>query len=229
MRKIVDDVKDMSMCELADNCMFIKNGEAWYRNFNEEMPFRDLMRKLIKYHVPSEDIYEDIDDMDDESFDDMMLTDYGALADWESIEFVLAVFYMMGCGMAEVREWLKEYEEDYCSKGEIDMNIEKAKAEIIEKIKNRKKLTEDELEELAFNSDFRGELFSDNLIEVIKRDDTRWSKNMTTVLEFDGELYAIDWRKGLTEQQENAFYKQPYKVRKTERVITITDYERIEE
>ena len=24
MRKIVDDVKDMSMCELADNCMFIK-------------------------------------------------------------------------------------------------------------------------------------------------------------------------------------------------------------
>ena len=142
MRKIVDDVKDMSMCELADNCMFIKNGEAWYRNFNEEMPFRDLMRKLIKYHVPSEDIYEDIDDMDDESFDDMMLTDYGALADWESIEFVLAVFYMMGCGMAEVREWLKEYEEDYCSKGEIDMNIEKAKAEIIEKIKNRKKISD---------------------------------------------------------------------------------------
>ncbi len=111
------------------------------------------------------------------------------------------------------------------------MNIEneKAKAEIVEKIKTGKELTEDELEELAFNSNFRGELFSDNLIEVIKRDDTRWSKNMTTVLEFDGELYAIDWRKGLTEQQENAFHKQPYKVRKTERVITITDYERIEE
>lgn len=271
MRKIVDDVKDMSMCELMDNCMFIKNGEAWYRNFNEEMPFRDLMRKLIKHHVLSEDIYEDIDNMDAEQFDDMMLTDYGALADWESIEFVLAVFYIMGCGMAEVREWLKEYEdnmvhcenckyfqykhisdihdetktvfkghicqisnqvvyeEDYCSKGEIDMNIEKEKAEIVEKIKTGKELTEDELEELAFNSDFRGELFSDNLIEVIKRDDTRWSKNMTTVLEFDGELYAIDWRKGLTEQQENAFYKQPYRVRKTERVITIADYERIEE
>jgi len=30
MRKIVDDVKDMSMCELADNCMFIK-GEVWKR------------------------------------------------------------------------------------------------------------------------------------------------------------------------------------------------------
>ena len=59
MRKIVDDVKDMSMCELMDNCMFIKNGEAWYRNFNEEMPFRDLMRKLIKHHVLSEDIYEE--------------------------------------------------------------------------------------------------------------------------------------------------------------------------
>ncbi len=110
MRKIVDDVKDMSMCELSNNCMFIKNGEVWYRNFSEEMPFRDLMKKLIQYHVPNENIYEDIDNMDDEIFDDMMLTDYGALADWESIEFVLAVFYIMGCGMAEVREWLKEYE-----------------------------------------------------------------------------------------------------------------------
>ena len=30
MRKIVDDAKDMSMCELADNCMFIK-GEVWKR------------------------------------------------------------------------------------------------------------------------------------------------------------------------------------------------------
>ena len=30
MRKIVDDVKNMSMCELADNCMFIK-GEVWKR------------------------------------------------------------------------------------------------------------------------------------------------------------------------------------------------------
>ncbi len=111
------------------------------------------------------------------------------------------------------------------------MNIEneKAKAKIIEKIKTGKELTEDELEELAFCSNFKYELFSDNVIKIIKRDDTRWSKNMTTVLEFDGELYAIDWRKGLTEQQENAFCKQPYKTKKIERVITITDYERIEE
>ena len=35
MRKIVDDVKDMSMCELADNCMFIKNGDLLYRIFSE--------------------------------------------------------------------------------------------------------------------------------------------------------------------------------------------------
>ncbi len=106
MRKIVDDVKDMTMCELMDNCMFIKNGDVWYRNFSEEMPLRDLMRKLIKYHVPD----ENIDNMNDEQFDDMILEDYGALADWEDIEFVLAMFYIIGCGMAEVREWLKEYE-----------------------------------------------------------------------------------------------------------------------
>ena len=110
MRKIVDDVKDMTMCELMDNCMFIKNGDVWYRNFSEEMPLRDLMRKLIKYHVPDENIYEDIDNMDAERFDSMIIEDYGTLADLESIEFVLAMFYTIGCGMAEIREWLKEYE-----------------------------------------------------------------------------------------------------------------------
>lgn len=111
MRKIVDDVKNMTMCELMNNCMFIKNGDVWYRDFSEEIPFRDLMRKLIKYHVPNENIYEDIDNIDAEHFDSMIIEDYGGtLDDWESIEFVLAMFYTIGCGMAEVREWLKEYE-----------------------------------------------------------------------------------------------------------------------
>jgi len=36
--------------------MFIKNGDVWYRDFSEEIPFRDLMRKLIKYHVPDVNI-----------------------------------------------------------------------------------------------------------------------------------------------------------------------------
>lgn len=118
------------------------------------------------------------------------------------------------------------YSEDLCDYNSWRELLERA--QIIKKIKEKKEFSECELEELAFESECGG-LFENNLVEVIKRDDTRWSKNMTTVLEFDGELYAIDWRKGLTEQQENAFYKQPYKVRKTERVITITDYERIEE
>lgn len=56
MRKIVDDVKNMTMCELMNNCMFIKNGDVWYRNFSEEMPLRDLMRKLIEFHVPDVNI-----------------------------------------------------------------------------------------------------------------------------------------------------------------------------
>lgn len=103
------------------------------------------------------------------------------------------------------------------------------KAEMIKKIKTGELLEDYELEEIAFESQYGG-LFADNFVEVIKKDDTRWFKNMTTILKIDGELYAVDWAKGLTEMQKDSFWGgRGYKVRKTERIITITDYERIEE
>ncbi len=103
------------------------------------------------------------------------------------------------------------------------------KAEILKSIKEGKKLADDEVEELAYKSQHGG-LFGDNLVEVIKRENQRWFRNMTTILEFNNEFYAIDWGEGLTEFQENCYWSdKAYKVRKTERVITITDYERIEE
>lgn len=40
----------------------------------------------------------------------------------------------------------------------------------------------------------------------------RWSKSMLSVVELMGELFAVEWEKGLTENQEDSFYEQPYPV-----------------
>ena len=53
-------------------------------------------------------------------------------------------------------------------------------------------------------------------------EDRRWSRSVLSVVDVDGVKYAVDWDKGLTENQENGYYEQPYKVELTEEEITIT-------
>lgn len=123
MIKLLDDVKKMGICDLAHNCMFIKNGSAWYRNFIEEMPLHDLMRTLIKHHVPKDS--EIVEEMNVEELCEYITEIYGGYLDsWESIEFVLATFYHMAWGFAEVREELKEYQEEQIEQQEIEDGIE---------------------------------------------------------------------------------------------------------
>ena len=50
LRKICEDTSDMGMWELAHNFVFIKNREAWYRDFDQEISVLDLMREIIKKH-----------------------------------------------------------------------------------------------------------------------------------------------------------------------------------
>lgn len=47
-RKICNDTSTMSATELAHNFVFVKNREAWYRDFDREIPVRDLMRDLCE-------------------------------------------------------------------------------------------------------------------------------------------------------------------------------------
>ena len=48
----------------------------------------------------------------------------------------------------------------------------------------------------------------------------RWSKSVLSVIDIDGDLYAIEWEEGLTENQENEFCNQPYPVTlKTEEIV----------
>lgn len=85
--------------------------------------------------------------------------------------------------------------------------------EIIKKLKDGEKLSESEIRELTRNGDY---------VDEIEGDDHRWQKEMQTIIDVDGQLYAIDWMRGLTECQENEYLYQPYKVKKVEKVITKT-------
>lgn len=71
------------------------------------------------------------------------------------------------------------------------------------KLKNGEDLKERELRDL------------NNYFEVVYEEEgepRRWSQYMTTVIKVDDDLYCYTWDKGLTENQENEFYNQPYPV-----------------
>lgn len=108
-RRICDDTDDMGMFELAHNQGFVKDGEAWYRNFERQLPARDLVREVHKLLATEENSDFTADDLDDnENFDDLLL-EAGAYGT-ENLDGVLAILYNLLWGMADVREWLKAYE-----------------------------------------------------------------------------------------------------------------------
>lgn len=122
MIKIKDDVKDMSMLELCHNQVFIKDRQAWYRDYDREISIEDLARELLDPDYSSEAIY-----MDDES-----LSEYLSYVDeaGDNQELAVSLMYRAMWSMAEVREALKEaYQEIDKLKQEIkdlsEINIAK--------------------------------------------------------------------------------------------------------
>ena len=102
-RRICENTQDMSAWELSHNHLFVKNGDAWYRDFERELPVRELTREICKKHGSP----ADADTLNDEGFDDAMYDNLQFGTD--ELEGVFALLYMTMTGMAEVREWLKEY------------------------------------------------------------------------------------------------------------------------
>lgn len=104
LRKICDNTSDMGMWELAHNMMFVRDKEAWYRDFYRELPLRDLVREILAKHVG--EVYDK--DFDPEAFDEAMAENlqYGT----EELDGLIATFYTVSWGAAELREWLKAYE-----------------------------------------------------------------------------------------------------------------------
>lgn len=72
--------------------------------------------------------------------------------------------------------------------------------------------SESELSELAY----------ENSISTEYGDKLRWVRPVTTIIEFDGRYFQIDWYEGLTEMQPNEFYDQPFEVKKESHEETIT-------
>ena len=90
--------------------------------------------------------------------------------------------------------------------------------DIIEKLKNGEELSEKEIKKMVYEGNF---------VDEIEGDDYRWQRDVQTIIDIDGQLYAVDWLMGLTECQENDFFNQPYKVKCVEKVIRTKSYEAI--
>lgn len=103
-RRLCEDTQDMNSWELSHNHLFIKNGEAWYRDFERELPVRELMKEICRKHAAP----ADADELSDDGFDEVMYDNLQFGTD--ELEGVFSLLYMTMVGMAEVRAWLKEYE-----------------------------------------------------------------------------------------------------------------------
>ena len=81
---------------------------------------------------------------------------------------------------------------------------------MVSKIDAGENLTERELEEFhCYGND------------VEYGENRRWSRTVTTEVEYDGRFFIINWEEGLTESQENEFYDQPYEVEKITETQTV--------
>lgn len=134
-RKICNDTSTMSVTELAHNFVFVKNREAWYRDFDREIPVRDLMREICAKHAAP----ADADELTDEELDEILYDNLQFGTD--DLEGVFALLYMALYGMADVRAWLERYEttglpttnrpevlqecvDTYGAEAQVDMSIE---------------------------------------------------------------------------------------------------------
>lgn len=86
---------------------------------------------------------------------------------------------------------------------------------LIEKVKNGVNLTEKELKMLVQDFDFD---------VVHKGENGRWTQTVHRLIDHKDELYIIEYEQGLTEYQENEYYKQPYRVKMVEKTITVKEY-----
>jgi len=82
---------------------------------------------------------------------------------------------------------------------------------ILSKIDKGEELTEDELSTIR-----------DYSIEDIEGDESRWSRDIESIIELCGRTFSLSWSRGLTECQENSFYNQPHEVEKKTTIKTIT-------
>ena len=96
----------MGMYELSHNCMFIKDGEAWYRDFDREISLRNMVREIMEQYEGEYD--EQLND--DELLDTILFESLQYPAESGMSAFI-AIFNMLAWSLADLRERLKKYED----------------------------------------------------------------------------------------------------------------------
>lgn len=74
---------------------------------------------------------------------------------------------------------------------------------MVQKIDSHEDLTEDELRALVWEH---------NNVARIEGENRRWSRTVRSVIELCGRYFEVDWEQGLTENQDDQFFEQPYEV-----------------
>lgn len=82
---------------------------------------------------------------------------------------------------------------------------------MVDKIDNHIDLTEEELERITSFA-----------IETNYGDLTRWSRPATSIIELCERYFQVDWDNGLTENQPDEYWNQPFEVVGHEEIETIT-------
>lgn len=92
---------------------------------------------------------------------------------------------------------------------------------LIDKLLNKEYLTEDEIRRIIYYD------FDDDRVRLVDEKEGKerqWTRDITTVFDIGGNLWAIDWDRGLTEYQDSAYNNQPYRVKRRTKTITIEEY-----
>lgn len=61
-------------------------------------------------------------------------------------------------------------------------------------------------------------------VETIEGDEGRWTRDIETIIEVNGRLFSINWKRGLTEYQEDSYDYQPVEVERYEETVVVTKY-----
>lgn len=117
MNRLTTDkpVKEMGCYELAHNCMFIKEGEAWYRDFENEISLRNMIRSIVKEYEGEYD-----DQLDDDEFLDTILFENLQYPVGSGVGSFIAIFNMIAWSHADLRESLKKYEDTKLTPDEVE-------------------------------------------------------------------------------------------------------------
>ena len=106
--------------------------------------------------------------------------------------------------LAEKEEAKKKEEQSKLEKEQQEKYYREHFDEIIlQKIDSSENLTEKELKTLVFER---------NEVERFEGENRRWSRTIESIIELCGRYFKVIWEQGLTENQENGFYEQPFEV-----------------